>query len=982
MNPHAQSSPQDRGGRPQATRADPMSSYGSPHPVAPSPTASGPYQVLQAQLSPPHASRVNHPSQQQQQQQPPPLTQTTNMVSDGSSASMSAGAMANSSPLTPAASHLAGKVQHLFWSKEKNPNEPNYGFHLTEKLAQQHAQSIQQQRSATASFLSNPQASQKIYQYQVTKLRTWRTGYTRVLALYADSFATLDPETGSETNRWQYRTLSDWLALPNEPDCILLQVGTSSEKLKFCVHGGVMRSMVLTNMLQLQDHSAQLPASETTIVAHVERLTRTGARKLCDIHVKPYGLLEICNATKQTIQVYRFTDVLACCLVAETGLVLTFRQPHKSRLWFLPQGTIRSQVMTRMGEYMSLLGLQLQLQESIRRPEEWVLTRQSINIGAVASVWQVTKKARRHDSSIVGAPEGWVGGIVTRELVVTGLGYLVERDGLGVVSVNRLSDFVAIIRLAESNDVTFEFENDTQKTYTSGNRDALIISILDAAATLGKNTKVCIADQLTRSYRLCHLSLNSEKHEGFAGPASIFQPTSIASHCLKKVQTSSTQTFAFVSGQFAFALQDGPVDIEELYRTTLDACREFNASVLSTGEDISDSGKLEKNISAAVGALWGLVGKLLELDEGQKEGLSIQNVHDRSKAETTAAVLLQTLYRLSQTPTGYKVSVELTTFQHAILQLWTIRDSFCKFCALQVLNILLSGRPSRDLESEYVNKSVIFKGAGQALVDGIVAALVEESDEIQLTIEGNSSQNVSDLVLMAASDILQSVLCTYHDTTAPEYFNTFISSLSKKHRSLLNTLRSHTPCVIENTALLLHLLSTHAPETAAAIRDAALSSSILLHHFYAAIFSPLEGQRFLSRYLCSLWMSGPMSCDEKRLLKRMVPTGFLAYLSMPPLSPMEEDQLDDLEHDAAEENIRDVSGRESVRDTPSQVHSAGTLAPAAAGTNTGRLRKRIAFAAAAGKQSGVVNRQENFRIFFHVLTQGESSVCCRVFCLK
>jgi len=195
-----------------------------------------------------------------------------------------------------------------------------------------------------------------------------------------------------------------------------------------------------------------------------------------------------------------------------------------------------------------------------------------------------------------------------------------------------------------------------------------------------------------------------------------------------------------------------------------------------------------------------------------------------------------------------------------------------------------------------------------------------------------------------------------------------------RYRALLSTLRSQTPFVIENTALLLHLLSTHAPETASSIRDAALSSGILLQHFYAAIFSPMEGQRFLSRYLCSLWLCGPMDCDEKRLLKRMVPHGFLTYLNMPALSRLEEEQLDELERDVLESNIPESShgSTNSVGDREEAVTLVDmSTQQGAAGTNTSRLRSRIALAKATANNPQN-SRKENFRIFFHVLTQDQS----------
>lgn len=120
-----------------------------------------------------------------------------------------------------------------------------------------------------------------------------------------------------------------------------------------------------------------------------------------------------------------------------------------------------------------------------------------------------------------------------------------------------------------------------------------------------------------------------------------------------------------------------------------------------------------------------------------------------------------------------------------------------------------------------------------------------------------------------------------------------------------------------------------------------------------------------------------MDCDEKRLLKRMVPSGFLSYLTMPPLSRMEEEQLEELERDnAVEGNISDSysstvkldEGGEPIVSTASEAASQ----PGAAGTNTARLRSRIALASATAKGKSKNSPSENFRIFFHTLTKDHS----------
>jgi DnaJ family protein C protein 13 len=420
----------------------------------------------------------------------------------------------------------------------------------------------------------------------------------------------------------------------------------------------------------------------------------------------------------------------------------------------------------------------------------------------------------------------------------------------------------------------------------------------------------------------------------------LFQPISIPLHCLKRVHTVGTAAFSYMNASTESSTEEGvrinPIDE---CRNVIEICREFNASVLPTAEGLPRS-ENDKQVLGSIGSLWGLVAWLLECKK------------DRNLAEQAVGPILQTLHRLSKTPAGYKNSIELATFLDCIPLLLTIDDAFSKFWAFRAITVLLSGLPGklRNKEIEYVNKSVIFTAGGPRTVHVMVQSILDQSS--------------SDLIHMVMSDILQSVLCSYADTTSPEVFVSFMKALGENYQALLHTLYHQTPFVLENSALLLHLLNTHAPTVADAIREASLASGILLHHFHAAIFSPMAGQRFLSRFLCSLWLTGPMHCDEKRLLKRMVPRGFSSYLKMPPLSRAEEEQLDVIEQDAIEENIPE--GRENSTGSNDQMTGAS-------GTNTARLRSRIALARASsnhGPQSQ--ETRENFRVFFHTLTQDQN----------
>ncbi|KAL3904262.1 MAG: hypothetical protein SGILL_010136, partial [Bacillariaceae sp.] len=174
-------------------------------------------------------------------------------------------------------------------------------------------------------------------------------------------------------------------------------------------------------------------------------------------------------------------------------------------------------------------------------------------------------------------------GTVQRQLVITGHGYLMERDGAGVVNCRPLSQLHAIVRVPkqdltqsllrtggnqqqqrqeESNrnppdaaalasggdQLVLEFTNGTTCTYTSSNRDALLVSLLDATMTLAKKTTVQISDVQCAGYCLSSLEDDTEVEAAPSSAASaLFQPISIPIHCMKRVYAVSTAAYAYVT---------------------------------------------------------------------------------------------------------------------------------------------------------------------------------------------------------------------------------------------------------------------------------------------------------------------------------------------------------------------------------------------------------------------------------------------------
>ena len=327
-----------------------------------------------------------------------------------------------------------------------------------------------------------------------------------MLCLYNDHFSTVDPDSHQVTNTWNYGLLTDFMAV--EKDQFLLQV--NSDKLKFQCHN-VDRSMTLSALLQCKDEHDNVagnvngqgigvgsPPVLSTPDVLCNRWTRHGHAVPSGLKLTSYGLVEVHPFSKLRMQTYRFIDIAAISFLSDdqTGIILHLKT-RKARLFCITNKS-RSDLVMWMRQSEDRIGLELHMTDSCtlqawkdRRLQE----QRPRNSAPVATEWKVTKQSRRHDASVVGlaSGNGWPGGIVNRRLCITGTGQLLERDTSGaIVSTRQLSALYAIVRPATAGDtIWLEFSDGHTKKYSSQSRDSLLVSLLDAATTLGKNPKVC-----------------------------------------------------------------------------------------------------------------------------------------------------------------------------------------------------------------------------------------------------------------------------------------------------------------------------------------------------------------------------------------------------------------------------------------------------------------------------------------------------------
>ena len=925
------------------------------------------------------------------------------------------------------------------------------------------AEPVSQPVTSSASSSSVPLADDSYLPlaiYSTTKLRSWRTGYPRTVSLHRKYFTTSDPDTGEVTNTWNYTGLRQWMALPKEAGCVLLEVvetgngkdaggggSGGSTKLKFKLRGvdgdgtgggggpgesNLARGEMLALMLRYKyetSASSSMSGGGTSaggggtvtlpaVVRHnfpafgALRHTRHGSKVPVTLVAAPYGLVELVGQQKHltVVRTYLFTAIVGVSLTADdpNGIVLHMmetksrfiprstnaqHQQHPGRLYYVTSshrsgsgstgnkgggGNGRSDLISSLNSYYGVLGLSLRMGESTT-VANWTAARLrwgtvSAGVGSAIGSFRVMKLSARY-ASAPSSDGGVGGGFIPRELVLTRGGYLVERDrnadvasgngrgerssgsgGGGVVSCRSLCAVRCLVRHEADPDhdlrdggpaMTIEFTSNSgdstsgmARTYTCTDRDSLIVAILDSARSLANNKSITVTSIRSAGFRLLGVPSNSAQVKG-----DLFHPDPNQIQCLRHLHQISCAAVAYLDS-YEYSSFDArrPVDVIEECDVVVEACQVFSANVKPAAAGILDGEK--KIIGAVIEALAVLLVKLLESSDGDDD----HDIHNRIRVQRVATPLFQALYRLCCTVTGFRTAVECQDIPDVVQLIWDIDDAFALYWAMMTFSALLSRQgvdPSMilegDKEAEFANKRVLL-GLDDT-VGSLVRALLGQRG-------GKQGSSVSDLIRMVVGSVLESILCSNSSSTSPEHFSSILAALSPNHRALMSMVESPIPIIIENTALILHVISTRSPETARAIRENSLSSSTILHHFHLAVFSPLEGQRFLSRYLCSLWFSGPPNCQERRLLRRMLPIGFLSYLKMPILSQTEEDQLDELERVSASGDSLELA----------QSYGLDT----GGGTNVKRLRSRISSAISAG---GTGTRPENFRVFFHVLTK-------------
>ena len=729
-----------------------------------------------------------------------------------------------------------------------------------------------------------------LFRFQCTKLRSWLIGYNRILSLHQSHLSTVDPETFEITNRFPYKSIREWKALPSnskDNDSVNLQTTNdnnngkkkiiydiavidildkdgSSTKLKFKL---AERSKFLTELSFLMHEyeakfksiNSHAPTRTTLVPASMKnypsfkalRQLRSGKTIECVLMVNPFALCEWSGSNMGQIRVvkyYKYININSISVTSNdpTGFILyhgtsTPKQSSKSRLFFIqgnpkartdlchflkkmfekigiPYVLTKSVTLEHILEQHSHYGLHLLSKNTCQVDYHPVIdtnnsntssaNEKNIHLQQIASTSFVSKLSARH-------PEAENG--VDRMLHITHNGILIEEkvampvelkpsspskptssfNTKKIISYFDLNNLHSIVRVVNSSTLLkLEFKDGESRLYSSIDRDTLAVLIYDACCSLTEKNTVSITETNSDAFRYIPRSveLNSTQNgKGLRrGAGSQFSSSAVEIALLKKliafvqdiILETSISPNSISSPQFLVLL-------EENIQDAMFASNEFIANTSIQGLCCDLDKKLTQvTISSIFQLLHQLQATALTADE--KKDPNANKI--RKMIEIACSTLLQSVYRIIQSPHAFHYALESPytvqcfSGKYSMLKM---NNTFSSYWAAQVLSLLIfCPYAPQNKDQEYVNKQKLLNNGDvfNDLVNMLVNASGRNSrNEINEEAKNNSLQdleevdvNVSNLLLTATSEIMETILGTAHDTTTPKQFETLASKLCNK----------------------------------------------------------------------------------------------------------------------------------------------------------------------------------------------------------
>ena len=718
---------------------------------------------------------------------------------------------------------------------------------------------------------------------------SWRGSYSRIFNLGNNVFQTLDPKTMNVTNAWEYKQILDIAASPDEKEVFILTVpkegglfSAAQEDMKFsCQH----RTALLTELHRLRCNATNNMGRGMPTPIAATKVTRTDQGRNCNLTIAPQGILvHADNASGKLLSEYLYKDIVGLQKVKDDPTGVLVYVTGRARTLMLEN---RDDFIAKVIAAGEELGTAVKLFED---PVTLLTARAARarygtghGLPALAE-FKVAKLTKKHEMPISRL-------IVINEETFSEL----DADNYGVVSARPLGEVFALVQSwDEAQRLGVEYKDGMTRWYLTGERNALLAALLDACHGAGN----------------MNVSVNADVS---GGPSSlrVIPRNAVAEVSLEQQILGRIPGAAAAQSKAATGDESGSTGPPAYNAALVGVITELNANVSIEGIAFSTKKYL------VIDAIKHVVTELHTLS--------------KQKMEVPASVsinLLQCLKRLFSTQEGYRgwakvgpKETDWATFsanmQTALQSALCSANSGVVYWTLEVLGALCCPNRVRNKEAEMENKLALLRGRTLELAIGLL-------DNRQGQVES------APMVAMALLRIFESTLCSSRDTTHKDISEPLLQMVAARHVSMLGLLRSKCSGVAESVSLLMWAIIQESPPAVVdLVKNAALQEGVVLKYFSKAIFAPTMEQRFVARYLCSLWMSN-QHAPSMDLLRRVVPPGLRHFLQTKNLSDHAVESLESDEKNNTSANSKPSARLQALRETieklgsrPVHVHAKG-----------------------------------------------------------
>ncbi|XP_050953803.1 dnaJ homolog subfamily C member 13 isoform X2 [Labeo rohita] len=403
---------------------------------------------------------------------------------------------------------------------------------------------------------------------------------------------------------------------------------------------------------------------------------------------------------------------------------------------------------------------------------------------------------------------------------------LVERDpaSYNIVTIKPFGEVFALICDSDNPQVfTVEFIRGQIRKYCSTERDSLLASLLDSVRASG-NRDVCVKMAPTqRGQRWGLLSMPVDEE--------------VESLHLRFLAAPPNCNFA-------------------------DAVFRFNANISYSGvlHAVTQDGLFSENKEKLINnAILALLSQDVELP-GPNSELEAQ---------------FQAIRRLVASKAGFQAFTQLPKFREK-LGVKTVKalkrnHNGVTHAAIDMLCALMCPmHDDYDLRQEQLNKASLL--SSKKFLENLLEKFIS-----------NVEHGTGALVISSLLDFLTFALCApYSETTEGQQFDMLLEMVASNGRTLFKLFQHPSMAIVKGAGLIMKaIIEEGDKEIATKMQELALSEGALPRHLHTSMFTISADQRMLtnrqlSRHLVGLWTAeNPTALN---LLKRILPTGLLAYL--------------------------------------------------------------------------------------------------------